>query len=207
MGYYIYKIRNTINNKCYIGLTGLSPEIRWAKHQAIHLKSQRWLYQAIRKYGIGIFELSTLDFVLTKENARELECFYIQLFDSEKQGYNMHGGGALGGNNKGKKASLQTKQKMSESAKKRPTHPNSVAMLRLLGTKRTQYGVSDSEKRRLAELNASRKLRIKDNLGRVYESLTDAAVKLGLYKTNISAVLRGKIRTTGGLTFELDKSA
>lgn len=90
----IYKATNTINGKCYIGQTRHSLEhrknvhIRYAK-QGINTH----FYQAIRKYGEDSFKWEILCTAQSKERLNELETFYIQKYDSIKNGYNMVDGG------------------------------------------------------------------------------------------------------------------
>ena len=90
---YIYKITNKINNKCYIGKTELTPEIRWKRHLNTWKKGKdRPLYRAFNKYGIDNFILEILE-----ENDNNLlserEIYYIELYDSFKNGYNSTKGG------------------------------------------------------------------------------------------------------------------
>ncbi len=58
---YIYKITNTINNKCYIGQTRTNINKRWNKHKFVSTdpgnKAYNYpLYNAFRKYGIDKFK-------------------------------------------------------------------------------------------------------------------------------------------------------
>lgn len=90
---YIYKITNKINNKCYIGKTELTPEIRWKRHLNTWRKGKdRPLYRAFNKYGIENFSIETLE-----ENDDNLlperEIYYIEKFDTYKNGYNATKGG------------------------------------------------------------------------------------------------------------------
>jgi len=158
-------------------------------------------YKALRKYGVNSFEVCTLAVNLDSVAARELETVYIKVFDSEQRGYNRIAGGSLGGNNKGKVVSPETKKKMSESHKKRAPHANSILALKKLGKSRIGVKVSLQEKQRLSKFNESRKKSIVDNLGRKYSSISEAADMLNLHVSNISDVLRGVLKTTGGYKF------
>lgn len=69
-------------------------------------------------------------------------------------------------------------------------------------TEETKLKMSQVRKGKVSKLRQP----IKDNLGRVYTSLLDAANQLNLHTGNISNVLRGKARSTGGLTFTYIKT-
>ncbi len=96
LSYLIYKITNTINNKCYIGLTSRSLDVRLKEHLTISSKDicNTKFHLAIRKYSIELFSIEILESnidTVTNANAREI--FYIDKFDSYRNGYNMTTGG------------------------------------------------------------------------------------------------------------------
>ena len=92
---FIYKIENIINNKCYIGWTSKSVDFRWNEHKsdAIKIRDNRKFYNAIRKYGIDSWNVTTLCEVDSKEIALKKEIEYIQQYDSYHNGYNSTLGG------------------------------------------------------------------------------------------------------------------
>jgi group I intron endonuclease len=62
----IYKITNTINNKCYVGFTSGTIQKRFSRHVTnARLGGITYLCKAIRKYGIGSFTIELL-----QENAK-----------------------------------------------------------------------------------------------------------------------------------------
>lgn len=93
----IYKITNNINNKIYIGQTIRDLNARWQEHkkvanQLLNSQSNSPLYQAMRKYGIEHFQIEQLEEVENDAlNARE--CYWINFYDSYRQGYNATFGG------------------------------------------------------------------------------------------------------------------
>ena len=100
LGYYkkdcmgIYKIRNTINNKVYIG-QAVNIEDRWVEHIYSSLSKNRDeynypLYNAFRKYGIGNFNFEILEECNT-EDLDEKEIYYIKLYNSNIHNQNSHG--------------------------------------------------------------------------------------------------------------------
>ena len=117
------------NSKIYIGITQQEPQKRW-KNGLGYGNNQRIMKRAINKYGWCNIEHKILYENLTKEEAEQKEIELIALYDSTNKlnGYNV----SLGGNiikpsekskqknrisHLGKKASLETKQKISQSNK------------------------------------------------------------------------------------------
>ena len=92
---YIYKITNKINGHSYIGQTVLTPEIRWKFHLRDSKKEEclnRPLYRAIQKYGIENFLLTTVEEV-SADQLDEREIYWIEYYDTYKNGYNATLGG------------------------------------------------------------------------------------------------------------------
>lgn len=141
----IYLIYNTISGKYYIGKTERELNIRIAEHFYPSNETYR-LQNAIRKYGKEIFIIQTLSTAASSQALNELEMLWICALNSHdpEVGYNMTYGGdsgiptaytrkkiseklkgrvitpewkqKLSDFNKGKKASLETKLKMSLSS-------------------------------------------------------------------------------------------
>lgn len=98
----IYMHTNTISNKSYIGLTTRGMGTRWAEHlcDAYHkdsegrYTSQVKFHRAIRKYGIEPWNHCILysgsDSNMTLQ---ELEVYYIEKYNTYKNGYNSTLGG------------------------------------------------------------------------------------------------------------------
>lgn len=92
---YIYKITNKINDKCYIGKTERTIEIRWREHlKNIYSLNEydKPLYRAIRKYGIENFYIEKIEEV-DASILNERESYWIEYFQSFKKGYNATSGG------------------------------------------------------------------------------------------------------------------
>ena len=93
----IYKITNNINDKIYIGQTIRPLHIRWQEHKKIanqlsNSKINSPLYCAMRKYGIDNFQIEQLE-EIPNDNLNERECYWINFYDSYKNGYNATFGG------------------------------------------------------------------------------------------------------------------
>lgn len=95
----IYKITNLINNKCYIGCSK-NIEHRWIAHksESIIEKNPQYNYsihKAFRKYGIDNFSFEIIE--LTSEDMLfGREKYWINFYNSYKNGYNETVGGDTG---------------------------------------------------------------------------------------------------------------
>jgi len=105
----IYKITNIINNKCYIGQTWKSLNIRFNQH--IKANNNRYLTNAINKYGKENFKIELLTITHSQQCADFWEKYFITLYNSmdTKIGYNLKQGGSQG------KLSKEVKEKISKS--------------------------------------------------------------------------------------------
>jgi group I intron endonuclease len=127
----IYRIKNKINNKVYIGQTSRSIEQRFTEHCNNNI-SQSAIANAINKYGRENFEIEMLAKADSQEALDELEIFYINTNSSlTPDGYNLKTGGLEGSRYSdesrekmslariGTTLSEETKQKMSDTHLKR----------------------------------------------------------------------------------------
>lgn len=136
----VYCIKNTVNNKEYIGLTTRTLEKRWKQHIYESNKQDSWewntpLGNAIKKYGKDLFQVFVLEECSSETELKQKE---IQLIKERKSlstenGYNLTLGGdgrlgyklseetkrKIGEGNIGKVMSNEAKEKMSVAAKKR----------------------------------------------------------------------------------------
>ena len=119
---YIYKITNTINNKCYIGITTKkNPKDRWNGHK----RSIKYgngcplLVKAFIKYGLDKFTFEVIKICLNEKLYTYEKEYIIKYRSLCPHGYNAHPGGEFGGNFKGKKHSEETKRKIGIKTKER----------------------------------------------------------------------------------------
>ena len=120
----IYCITNTINGKQYVG-QAINLKKRLSKHYSSinrNYDSQKYLYRAIRKYGIENFKFEILEKVeliedkkLLKNQLDELEVKYISNLETFQYGYNETKGGE---SNLGVTHSDYSRKKISNSVKK-----------------------------------------------------------------------------------------
>lgn len=93
----IYKVTNIINNKVYIGQTvkTLSQRKSEHKHRFLYENSHNKFYNALKKYGWDNFTWEVIEESKdwTYEILDQKEKYYIQLYDSINNGYNILKGG------------------------------------------------------------------------------------------------------------------
>lgn len=164
----IYKITNMVNGKCYIGKS-LDVEKRIYQHKN-NINSRPYLQNAISKYGIDNFTFEVIEDNLSKTEYGDREIYWIKYYNSmSPNGYNL----TSGGENKpgcklsditkhkisiakmGKKRSLETRMKMSKSAKIKLFTQEHKEHMRLskLGKNNSFYGKhhTDESKRKMSE--------------------------------------------------------
>jgi len=90
--YKVYKIRNIINNHCYIGMTKTSLTKRFLSHKYASKFTKNKLYSAFKKYSVENFVIELIQSFDNKEECIENEIFYI-----EKEGYYNLAKGGEGG--------------------------------------------------------------------------------------------------------------
>lgn len=103
---YIYKIKNKIDNKIYIGQTIQDLEDRWRDHLNKH-SNCRYLKSAFKKYGVDNFEFQLV--CITFDNCLDdMEIKYIEHYNClVPNGYNLRLGGNSGKHNE------ETKRKIA----------------------------------------------------------------------------------------------
>ena len=91
--YIIYKHTNKLNGKVYIGQTHFTNlELRWLNGKGY--KTSKKFNNAIKKYGWENFEhIILVSNIKSKEEANNLEKYYIKLYNSIENGYNISIGG------------------------------------------------------------------------------------------------------------------
>ena len=93
---YIYIIRNTVNNKIYIGKTIHNIKFRFKGHiYKAKTDVDRKLYNAMREIGIDNFYIEELE-ECDNSLLNDREKHYIEIFDSLYNGYNSTSGGEAG---------------------------------------------------------------------------------------------------------------
>ena len=123
--YCVYVHINRENGKVYVGQTKDIKE-RFARCGS-NYKNNKYFYNAIKKYGWDGFDHKILAYNLNKDEANEMEKYYIKKFDSTnpEKGYNIALGGGVGS------LAESTKNKMKENWEKKSVIEKLVIAKRL----------------------------------------------------------------------------
>jgi group I intron endonuclease len=117
----VYWVRNTVNDKVYIGQTSTSLEKRWYMH-TWDRNSNSVLHKSIVKYGKEKFKIEAIHECESKEEMDFVETFYIDfLVTKSPNGYNLTDGGD---GRLGMPCSEETKKKIGFANKGKPTVNN-----------------------------------------------------------------------------------
>lgn len=197
------------NGKRYIGITKLQPNRRWESGYGYH--SQRFMYNAINKYGWNNIEHKILFNNLTKNEACWKEKFLIKYYNTNnrKFGYNRSIGGEINKEYKhteefkkriskklkGRKDSEETKLKKSIALKGRIIKKESIEKMKITKKKNYKkenhpnYGKYGKENPRSISVDQY------DLLGNFIEnfnSIKEASDKTGCSFHSISSCCKGK---------------
>lgn len=125
----VYKITNTANNQVYIGITSKTLTERFSWHTRDCRKGEKKkLYDAMRQIGEDKFNIEFIE-KTTKDIINEREEYYIELFDSYRNGYNASPKSSgiykhteeskkiMSEKAKGRKQNKETRKKQSEAMK------------------------------------------------------------------------------------------
>jgi len=160
----IYRFRNKLNGKAYVGQTISSPVERVRRH---FKKKGTLIGRALRKYGLKRFEFSIIDIALNRDRLNQLERSWIQTLDSRHpRGYNLTEGGE---GCTGYRHTRQTKEhlRMLSSG-----HVHSLTTRLKMGQAQRGIRKSVEHKRKLSESNIGKHDYLKTvNIGRLRPDL------------------------------------
>ena len=112
----VYIITNDINDKVYIGKTIQPLKNRWYSHTD-KWSNCRKLKEAMIKYGKDNFHIQALEENIPYSLLDDREAYYIKLFDSVNNGYNIKEGNSRFRGRKLHKISSEIKQRVTEDYK------------------------------------------------------------------------------------------
>ena len=203
------------NGKKYIGITCTKPSRRWNNGKGYRQNPYFW--KAIQKYGWENIAHEILYENLSQNEAirREIEEISNYKSNDSRYGYNLSIGGESGfhgcswsedrkeymrqkrrGNkySLGFKHSEETRKRMSDAQLRREYRPLTVEQKAkcIANLPAPRFGVENPASRAVLCVET----------GVVYSCGKEAAERMGLQRSHISNVCRGKRKTTGGYTFK-----
>lgn len=93
MAFEIYIIKNSVNEKIYVGQTVAGIAKRWSQHKADARKKRSKLYYAMRKHGVCNFYIQKVCSCKDVEELNGIEEFLIKALGAVRHGYNTLAGG------------------------------------------------------------------------------------------------------------------
>ena len=92
----VYSATNIQNGKSYVGYTSKDANSRFIEHirdAKNNPKSQSHFHKAILKHGFDVWQIETIDFAYSSEEAKQKESNCIKKMDTKNTGYNSTDGG------------------------------------------------------------------------------------------------------------------
>lgn len=199
MYYYLYEIKNNVNNKIYVGV-----------HETDDLDdgymgSGKLIQSAIKKYGVNNFTKTILQFFDTSENMYVKEAEIVnESFVSRKDTYNIANGGSGGSikqNRKpfNKKHTEETKLKMSKANSNRIVSEETRKKLRDTNWAKTnpekqkQHAIKAGKMRWSDDIHPNHLAESKIKISNSLKLFNENRKKLGLKNLN-SGLIRAKVK-------------
>jgi group I intron endonuclease len=182
LGIGVYTITNLVNGKIYVGSTKQSFHKRFGSHVSrlkVNKHPNIYLQRSFNKYSIENFKFEMLEECLS-EHCLGIEQYWINMLNSanEKYGYNLT---PTAGSCSGTKRSLETKQKMSLSAKGKKftkEHCNNISKSKI-GKTALNKGIKMSEESKL-KMSLARKGKYKGINNPLYKKPKSEQHKINL---------------------------
>ena len=191
--YSVYCHQCSVNLKKYIGITGRKN----LKHRFLNGKGYQHnirFSNAINKYGWDSFITTVLDSNLTRDQARELEIYYIAKYDTTnpEKGYNVSPGGNL--------VNEITRKQISKTLTGRKMPDDQKERLRAKLKNVPHYWVPSSAGIKGFDNKRSKHV-ICIETQEIYGSLHEAATKTGFDRKSLQQACEGKAKYVHGYHF------
>ena len=215
--YCVYK-HTAPDGRVYIGLTKCLPSCRW--QSGTGYKGNTYFTRTINKYGWHNFSHTIIADNLTETEAKNLEIYLIALYHSNerKYGFNISSGGEskagttisewhkqqISKASKGKIVSKETRERLSESAKRTWQKESHIQKMRELnlGPKNPQYGKKRSDEDRLKRgARPVLQFDLQGNFVKEYISRNEASKQTGINRFGISACCNNHQSRAGEFTW------
>lgn len=217
--YYIYKATNKINGKSYVGQTCDFHSRVW-QHQRCYEKEDCDFHRAIKEFGFDNFSWKIIETCESEDRACELEKYYIEKFNTYRDGYNMTKGGKGAPYHNARAVVLLTldgqyiKRYDSAMDAEIDGFHNADVLLNCKGKRRQtkgymfmfedEYESNGAKAYRKPEPNGMRSIiqcDMEGNFIQKFKSLQEAARATGTNRTTISGVLSNTYKSANGYIF------
>jgi group I intron endonuclease len=206
----IYKATNTINDQVYIGVTTQKLRERIKDHICKSNKDYNFKFQkAILEYGEENFLWEQIDTTQNSNEMAEKERYYIDLYDSFRNGYNSDSGGGIQKyiyQYKSTGELINTFKSLEEASSTLNTAKSSISHACLLDIKtckgyvwsyNTTFNViSDNRKKSVFQYD------IDGGFIQEFESISIAGQSTNINKSSIAKCCRGERKTAGGFIWK-----
>ena len=217
--YYIYKATNKINGKSYVGQTCDFHSRVW-QHQRCYEKEDCDFHRAIKEFGFDNFSWEIIETCESEDRACELEKYYIEKFNTYRDGYNMTKGGKGAPYHNARAVVLLTldgqyiKRYDSAMDAEIDGFHNADVLLNCKGKRRQtkgymfmfddEYESNGAKAYRKPKPNGMRSIiqcDMEGNFIQKFKSLQEAASITGTNRTTISGVLSNTYKSANGYIF------
>lgn len=217
--YYIYKATNKINGKSYVGQTCDFHSRVW-QHKRCYEKEDCDFHRAIKEFGFDNFSWEIIETCESEDRACELEKYYIEKFNTYRDGYNMTKGGKGAPYHNARAVVLLTldgqyiKRYDSAMDAEIDGFHNTDVLLNCKGKRRQtkgymfmfedEYESNGAKTYRKPEPNGMRSIiqcDMEGNFIQKFKSLQEAARITGTNRTTISGVLSNTYKSANGYIF------
>ena len=187
----IYKIKNRLNGRIYVGQTRRPLKERIAEHMR-QSRRKSYIDRAIKKHGIKNFEISILEECSSIEEMNEREKFWIKELNCKvPNGYNITDGGL------GRIVTDEEKANKSKAQKGHSVSEETRRKISIANTGKTHVVTDEIRKYMSVRSAVKRPVRCLET-DEIFESVTAAAKWAGVARGTIRAACRKNTRTGGG---------
>lgn len=183
----IYKITNLLNGRVYIGQSK-DIYVRYNSHHKYEYKNENradfQLYQAFKKYGLDNFSIEVVE-LCPSDELNDKEIYWIEYYNSFKQGYNMTAGGS---NFSPNIHSVETEQKRRQTREKTQS---------LVGENHPRAKLTNEE-----VLNIRQRYSIGESMQSIYQDYKDVYKNVGTFQQIILGTHYSKV---GNIPTALEK--
>lgn len=197
----IYIIKNTVNNKVYIGQTIQPVDVRFKEHLRKSEIIDTHLYKAMRKYGKDKFYYEILESNLEYSQLLQHEQYWISYYNSYKNGYNdtLGGEGYLKYTDHEILSLWQNGLNCSNIAKQLNTNTALISSrLQNLGITKEQIDQRVKEQNSKREYDPVLQFTKDGILIKEWPNATIIERETGMQRSNIKACCNGKLQTAYG---------